>query len=344
MAPAVEFPLTRAVGMGPLPELLERWEGARAVERSFSAAGLPLGLVEERDHLIPLEAMVALFENAARAAGTDLFGLHVGLEMSPADYGLWVRYALQGETLLDAIERIIRNLRFYQSGGAMSLQLRDRGCVAMQYRNVAMRASSARQHSDHVIPVLLRVVRSYLGPAWLPERFEVHYPKPAGPPATEDLTKVEWRYECAGVALVMPAAALRTRRSGPAGGIAPGDRIITDVEVGADLRRQSARSVCGTISALVALRLLDGQTDMDGVARVMGIGRRSLQRELAQEGSTYRELLEVTRMRRARALICEAKISVTDAAFDLGYSDPAHFSRAFKRHYGVSPSQWRDVA
>jgi AraC-like DNA-binding protein len=34
-------------------------------------------------------------------------------------------------------------------------------------------------------------------------------------------------------------------------------------------------------------------------------------------------------------------MTITDVAFDVGFSDSAFFTRCFRRHFGVSPSQWR---
>lgn len=86
---------------------------------------------------------------------------------------------------------------------------------------------------------------------------------------------------------------------------------------------------------------MDRQTDIDGTARLAGLGRRSLQRQLEDAGLTYSGLLERVRMARARALVEDSPAPLAEIGFDVGYSDPAHFSRAFRRHFGVAPSALR---
>lgn len=67
-------PLTTATGMGPLPSVLEKMSGRRAVYRVFQETGIPLELVEQRDLKIPLAAMIALFNRAEKEAAMRLSG------------------------------------------------------------------------------------------------------------------------------------------------------------------------------------------------------------------------------------------------------------------------------
>jgi AraC-like DNA-binding protein len=332
--------MTRAAGMGPLPRLLEAREGPKAVGRVFSDAGLPVALVSERHHLIPLRALVTLFERAARATGDPAFGLGVGLAMDPGEYGMWIRYGMQAPTLGQAIARLARFLVLHQLGGELRVEPRPGGRVAWIYRHPLMLGTRLSHHSDHVVPVMIRLARHYLGDTWQPEKVEVDYPSSPLVSAREDKIAVQWVAGRKGAGLVFPKellqAPLRTPES-----VAPVGGCITSLEVLADHWNSHAEDLSVAVDAVVALRLLEGATDMDGAAALMGMGRRSLQRRLSQKGLTYRGIVDRIRMRRARALIVETPMSLTHIAFDLGYSDLAHFSRAFSRHFGHPPSRFR---
>jgi AraC-like DNA-binding protein len=58
---------------------------------------------------------------------------------------------------------------------------------------------------------------------------------------------------------------------------------------------------------------------------------------LKAEGVTFEQLLDRVRRRAAIRMIREERLPVKDVAFRLGFSDPAAFSRAFKRWTGASP-------
>jgi AraC-like DNA-binding protein len=86
--------------------------------------------------------------------------------------------------------------------------------------------------------------------------------------------------------------------------------------------------------------LASGQVGIERLARDLGYSRQTLYRRLKAEGVTYEQLLDALRRRLALRFMREGR-SVKDAAYRLGFSDPAAFSRAFKRWTGSSPSDMR---
>ncbi len=87
--------------------------------------------------------------------------------------------------------------------------------------------------------------------------------------------------------------------------------------------------------------LESGDIGIDRTARDLGYSRQTLYRRLKAEGTTYEQLLDGLRRRLALRLVREQGLSVKEAAYRLGFSDPAAFSRAFKRWTGTSPGEMR---
>lgn len=83
-----------------------------------------------------------------------------------------------------------------------------------------------------------------------------------------------------------------------------------------------------------------GQWRQDHVADRLGLSRRTLQRRLEAEGTTFDQVLEELRRRLAAGHLAAGR-SVKQTAHLLGFSDPAAFSRAFKRWTGTSPNSIR---
>jgi AraC-like DNA-binding protein len=77
------------------------------------------------------------------------------------------------------------------------------------------------------------------------------------------------------------------------------------------------------------------------VAKAAGMSVRSLQRQLAEEGLTYSRLVEQVRYDQAVTLLKRPDLKLIEIAADLGYTDSANFTRAFKRWTGVSPREFR---
>jgi AraC family transcriptional regulator of adaptative response / methylphosphotriester-DNA alkyltransferase methyltransferase len=101
-----------------------------------------------------------------------------------------------------------------------------------------------------------------------------------------------------------------------------------------------------------ALRVIEADPSralaLDEVARDIATSRRSLQRAFEGEGITFREAVAVARMRRAKALLNEGGRPIYAVADQVGYRSKAEFTKAFKRHTGMTPSHYirsrRDLA
>lgn len=87
--------------------------------------------------------------------------------------------------------------------------------------------------------------------------------------------------------------------------------------------------------------LLDEQISIDTLAQMTGVKSRTLQRRLNDSGTSFTKLLDQVRFEVAAPLICDSDTPLTDIAYDLGFSDPAHFTRAFRRWTGMSPRDYR---
>ena len=83
--------------------------------------------------------------------------------------------------------------------------------------------------------------------------------------------------------------------------------------------------------------LATGEVRAGAVARALGLSRQTLYRRLKSEGATFEEILEALRRRLALRMIRDEGLPVKEAAWRLGFSDPAAFSRAYKRWTGASP-------
>ena len=99
----------------------------------------------------------------------------------------------------------------------------------------------------------------------------------------------------------------------------------------------------GTIQELVRRaihRLLPTDPTILAVAQVLSVNVRTLQRRLAKSGATYRRLLDDCRRREAEEALGRHDLRIAEVSRRLGYSDPAHFVRAFRRWTGHAPTHF----
>ena len=83
--------------------------------------------------------------------------------------------------------------------------------------------------------------------------------------------------------------------------------------------------------------------NVDSLAEDVGISRAQLHRKMKEiTGIASGKFLRNLRMEQAARLLSEGKVGVAQVAYKVGYADQAHFSTAFKTHFGLSPSEYAE--
>ncbi|WP_165436260.1 AraC family transcriptional regulator [Amycolatopsis suaedae] len=102
-------------------------------------------------------------------------------------------------------------------------------------------------------------------------------------------------------------------------------------------------SSTGLVSRVRALTLgldVDGQADKTTIAAALAMSTRTLQRRLADEGTTLVRVMTEVRRDRASELLAAGSHTVAEVARQVGFQDPSSFRRAFKRWTGRTPAQF----
>jgi AraC-like DNA-binding protein len=84
-----------------------------------------------------------------------------------------------------------------------------------------------------------------------------------------------------------------------------------------------------------------GHANEAEIASSINVSLRSLQRKLKEQGMSFSQLVDNTRRELGLQYVRDPQHSFNEIAFLLGFTEPANFSRAFKRWYGKTPTQYR---
>jgi AraC-like DNA-binding protein len=114
------------------------------------------------------------------------------------------------------------------------------------------------------------------------------------------------------------------------------EALLEDLDADATFRAR--------VETLLAPLLHIGEGRMAAAAVRLGVSRATLARRLRAEGTTFEAVLAELRHRLARDYLADRRLSVGDTAYLLGFSEPAAFSRAFRRWTGQSPRAFRSAA
>lgn len=108
-------------------------------------------------------------------------------------------------------------------------------------------------------------------------------------------------------------------------------------------RLEKSKSMRGRVESLMLPVLHTGDIGIEAIAAKLSISRWTLSRRLKAEGTTFEQVLDALRHKLALSYLSGKKVSVSETAYLIGFSEPAAFSRAFKRWTGVSPSAARTL-
>jgi AraC-like DNA-binding protein len=118
--------------------------------------------------------------------------------------------------------------------------------------------------------------------------------------------------------------------------------VIPDQALSAE-RASSARAVAQCVDKIIRALLAEGRgtVGIELVAERMATSVRTLQRRLRATGLSYSGVVQRARRTAARQMLKDRGVGIGEVARALGYSDPAHFTRAFQRWTGCTPRDFR---
>ncbi len=106
-------------------------------------------------------------------------------------------------------------------------------------------------------------------------------------------------------------------------------------------QQSHANSVRGQVEWVLRRRLTAGRPDIRSIASELAMSERSLQRRLADEGSTFQALLGEIRRELALEYLADSSVEIMEVAYLLGYEDQNSFFRAFRQWEDTTPTTWR---
>lgn len=314
-------------------DLVARW-GVGAADL-LDGSGLDLAAVSDPHRRLSVASFDRLSARAKALTGEPGLGFYLGLAARVSAYGYLGFAALASPTLGDALELAVRFSPTRTD--ALALRLHTRGDVAALV--IEERAALGAGADVLVLSLLvgLREIAVALSGRTLEDGADVAFAEPPWAARFAHLTRGRMRFGQPEHRLVFPAEALAF----PITFADPGAEQLAREQLEREL---SALRLEESAAARVRARLPQergGFRTLPEIARLLHLSPRTLKRRLADEGTDFTALLEDERRARALLLLRAPGASVAEVAFDLGYSDVANFTRAFRRWTGETPTAYR---
>jgi AraC-like DNA-binding protein len=325
---------TRASSLGPIAQFIGA-QGA-SIERLLQDVDLPSALLDSPETLLPLREQFRLLERSARATGDAHFGARLGQHVQVRGLSAFGKWVSEAPTLSGAIHRSEQGLNAMLQT-ATELQLVRRGPLAYWSIEFLDPECDGRYQNELLgISYLIDCVRAFAGLRWTPNLVLTTAPRGTSKADLETIFRAEVSTGHRVTTVVFDARLLAAQNV-----CAIPNAARRDADIGGEPPVPGDEDIPGAIAAVVSLALQEGPPRLEWIAAKLGLSPRSLQRKLGDSGTSYLEVLERVLCSRARSLIGTTRTPIIEIALSLGYSDPAHFSRAFKRWTGATPSAYR---
>lgn len=332
-APALNGSAVQRVGgLTHLPALVRQLGADPAA--LLHGVGLASDALDLPDGRIPFTALSRLLQDGALRTKCSHFGLLVGRMWHLGDIGLVGELVRHSPSVGEALHTLTVYQRL-NSEGALPFVIERGGMVDFGWAIYQPGVPGADQYHDAVLAVMFNVMRELCGSGWVPTEAFLPHARPPDVAPFRSFFKVTPKFNAEIGVLRFPVDWL----SMPVEGADPARRR----QAQADADELGRGHLLEQVRRALRILLLRGMASGNEVAQMLSMHRRTLNRRLQAEGTTFQHVLDAVRFEVARQLLA-TDISLDDIAAALGYAGVSPFMRAFRRWAGTSPGQWRHAA
>ena len=309
-------------------------------DKLLCAAGVDLSSRNDTDIRFSSDHTRSLWALALRETGQEDIGLQVARYVCPTTFhalgfSLWASCSLK-----EALERMVRFDTLLNDGCSLSLD--STGDDSFTFTMVVKQTDSAplvaSEGVDYFLGAVVKMFRDMAGNSFNPAGVSLTRPEPANPKLWQSFFNCPVQFNQPQNSLNLPSDQLnRTLPTGNQMLAEQNDKLVEDY-----LQRFQIADLTNRVrSALIHLMPL-GLTTLEDVATELSMPPRTLQYKLTQTGTTIQKLRDQIREELARKYLQHSRQNITQIAYSLGFSDPAHLNRAFKRWTGETPTAYRN--
>jgi AraC-like DNA-binding protein len=308
------------------------------VESGLRQAGLPMILMDEPGTYLPNLPTMDFLKQLSHREGIDEMPLRALGQLQLSDLSAaFVDRALSAPSLKTALESFTSLVSLEDPYVGVWISYGDTVATLCASSGCPLDPTGVRYEDWNLLIVLQAIVQAFAGSSWQPEDMAFRTPAPLSRYAYERFPDTRLHTDQTSAWITVPRELLslppRITPYGSRSGNSP-----TATALHAD---ELTTSFTSSLKAVLNAYLPEQLTSIEFAAEIAGTSVRTLQRRLKNSDATYSDLITELRYERAARLLRESNATVLEIALEVGYEDPSHFSRAFKRIAGVSPREYR---
>lgn len=323
----------RCSALGPISQVLTEVGADR--DRIFWEADLPVEILGKPELPLRLTDHYRLLAVSARITGIPCFGAFLGRHSNARRLGGYGAWLISAPTLALSIERAGTALnRMMQTNTDLVLLPLDTGYLwTMIFHTPGHQGRF--QNELLAVSYQLDILRAYMGQDWHPRLVRIMGNSKSDATALEHIFDAPVRCGYPNCGIEFETSALTVSRKTPL-------HDSSGAQFEGEIPMPEAPCSEAAIVAAIEIEVMMGLPRIANVANRLAISVRTLQRLLASYDHSFGSLAGKLLYDRAVALLRNGGKNIQEIAGEMGYSDHAHFSRAFRHWSGLSPRQYRE--
>ena len=296
----------------------------------------PASLVDPEAR-VPQSSFDRVWTIAAARTGDPCIGLHAGENVHPRAVNVFGYLALSSATLGEGLTRVARYQRLV-SGRAFLEVHEDAGVTRVELAPEEPDPEARVVRGEYTAMLIAAFIGWVADQPVAPlETNFAHAPRCSVDDYARAL-RCPVKFNAARSELVLARSSLDL----PSVHANPSIAALTDAFAARLSAEVSAGGTVAHTRRALAAMLDSGEGDVRRVSRRLGMSSRTLQRRLAEEGESFRTVLDRLRRELAHEYLRERRSSIAEAAHLTGFSEVSAFARAVRRWFGCTPRELRE--
>lgn len=324
-----------AILVGSIPLMAEWAQDARALAAEMDIDPLALG---DPDVPVPVGKVLAFYERAAALTGCRSFGLRMAARTGMSVVGpLWVLLR-QAQTLEQMLEDLVAHFDLYTQAAVTRLLPEGSG-RRLTWSTTSGVADSEVQMAEYAVAVLCAEIRRHASSTWEPGSVSFRHAAPADLAELRRVLGPNLQFDQADNSiLIEPALLQRPLRTA-------GSRTRALLSHVLRLEQEPVDpGLVERVDSVVRAMLPYARCTLVDLGRALGMAPRTLQEHLQAQGRSFQQIRDAVRADLAAKYLRHSRLSLTQIAELLGYSELSAFSRSFRRWHGTSARNVRASA
>ena len=303
----------------------------------FSRAGIPVIATGSPQQRYPLSKIRKLWSLCSEVTGDETIGLKTGTYATPPHFYAFGFSWMASSTLLGAMQRLTRYFRLMSTASVVIELTEAADGYALSADFPEDSKCPPKEGIDCGMTALLTLCDIVAEKEIRPTHVKLTCPAAVHPEEYRQALRAPIEFNAPiGTFYFSRDTFLELLPHG-----APDVAKATDRIAESYIESLDPHKVASQVRQLLISLLPSGRADQELVSKRLNRSASSLQRQLAEEGLTYRGVLDSTRRSLAEDYLSDGKYSQAQIAYMLGFSDQSNFSRAFRRWTTMSPKQFQ---